>query len=435
MKIGSAPALPHRLHRSLASFRARGATLVEALVAFVVLLLTVVAVVRVHGQFRLGSDIARQRSEAVRLAQQDVESLRAYSVIAASSGARSYAEIASASSTIDGAHGYATNTAYRLERDIRIEPAGDAKSASVAIEWTDRAGAEQRIVLASIVAAQDPVYAAALGVVPAAAIRGTYARSAFVPTMAKNLGGGRSAFKPIEGGAFAIVVDNASGLVVARCASISETLATRDLTSSDLAGCDNSAGMLVSGTVRFTLAAPPDPGDAHDSPPIVDVVLATTGGVYPHAPACSGETLKTVSYVSAGITRVESVPIAATPALLGLATWSDTGDRYVAYHCVVYPLASGRWSGRTSLVATGWSIGTGAADRRVCRYAADTDGSGAVDANTEHPANYVDVTAPLANQNFLVIAGTQACPVAHPVHIVGASDDVFADLSTVQHQP
>ena len=107
MKTGCAPALPHRLDRNLAPFGQRGATLVEALVAFVVLLLTVVAVVRVHGQFRLGSDIARQRSEAVRLGQQDLESLRAYSVIAASSGARSYAEIASASSTIDGAHGYA----------------------------------------------------------------------------------------------------------------------------------------------------------------------------------------------------------------------------------------------------------------------------------------------------------------------------------------
>ena len=435
MKTASAHDSPPRSFRNVAGVGQRGATLVEALVAFVVLLLTVVAVVRVNGQFRLGADISRQRSEAVRLGQQELESLRGYSVIAAASGARSYAEIASASSTIDAAHGYATNTAYRLERDVRIEPAGDAKSASVAIEWTDRAGAAQRVVLASIVAAQDPVYAAALGVVPAAAIRGAYARSSFVPTMAKNLGGGRSAFKPIAGGAVALVVDNATGLVVARCASVATTLSTRDLTSSDLAGCDGSAGMLVSGTVRFTLAAPPDPADARDAPLIVDVVLATTGGVYPHPPACAGEALKTVTYLSAGGTRVESVPIAATPALLGLASWSDTGDRHLAYHCVVYPATNGRWSGRTSLVATGWSIGTGAADRRVCRYAADTDGSGAVDSNPEHPANYVDVTGPLANQNFLVVAGTQACPVARAMHIAGAADDVFADLSTAQHQP
>ena len=399
------------------------------------LLLTVVAVVRVHGQFRLGSDIARQRSEAVRLGQQDLESMRAYSVIAASAGARSYAEIASASTTIDGASGYITNTAYRLAREIRVEPAGDAKSASVAIEWTDRSGATQRVVLDSIVAAQDPVYAAALGVVPAAAVRGAYARSAFIPTMAKNLGGGRSAFKPVAGGAVAIVLDNATGGVVARCASVATTLATRDLTSGDLAGCDGSAGMLVSGIVRFSLAAPPDPADARDVPPIVAVAVTTSGGVYPQAPACSSEALKTVSYVAAGITQVEAVPIAATPATLGLATWSDTGDRHVAYHCVVYPSASGRWSGRTSLAATGWTIGTGAADRRVCRYSADSDGSGAVDSNLEHPANYVGVSGPLANQNFLVVAGTQPCPVGSPVRIEGTAGDVFADLSTVQHQP
>lgn len=432
---GCAPSSSPSDRRGVASIGQRGATLVEALVAFVVLLLTVVAVVRVHGQFRLGSDIARQRSEAVRLGQEDLEGLRAFSVIAASAGARSWAEIASASTTIDGAAGYVTNTAYRLAREIRVEPAGAAKDASVTIEWTDRAGAAQRVVLDSIVAAQDPVYAGALGAVPATVVRGAYGRSAFVPPMAKNLGGGRSAFKPLAAGSVAIVVDNATGAVVARCASVSTALATRDLTSGDLAGCDSGAGMLLSGIVRFSLAAPPDPADARDVPPIVDIALATSGGVYPQPPTCASEASKTVTYVSAGIARTEAVPIAATPSTLGLATWTDTGDRHVAYHCIVYPLASGRWSGRATLVATGWSIGTGAADRRVCRYAADTDGSGAVDTNVEHPATYVGVTGPLANQNFLVVAGAQACPVAGPVRIEGTAGDVFADLSTVQHQP
>ena len=47
--------------------RARGATLLEALVAFLVLSLGMLTMARVQSSLRLNSDIARQRTEAVRL--------------------------------------------------------------------------------------------------------------------------------------------------------------------------------------------------------------------------------------------------------------------------------------------------------------------------------------------------------------------------------
>ena len=68
-------------------------------------------------------------------------------------------------------------------------------------------------------------------------------------------------------------------------------------------------------------------------------------------------------------------------------------------------------------------------DRKVCRYSADQDGSGAVDSNAEHPNEYKDVDRSLMQQNFLIVRGDQSCPVATK------GDTVFADLSTVQHQP
>jgi Tfp pilus assembly protein PilV len=420
------------MHRS----RQRGITLVEGLVAFLVLALGVVTIGRVQAQLRLGSDVARQRSEAVRLGQEDLESLRAFAAVAASAGVRAHADIASAATTIDSASGYATNTQYRLTRDVVADPATGEKSTTVEVAWSDRTGADQRIVLGSIIAAADPAYAAALARTPSGSpIKAARGRSWRIPLIAKDLGNGRSAMKPVAGGAIAYVFDNASGAIVDRCTGVGAALMTADLAASDLLGCDTRAGQLVSGTVRFSAATPPDPASANDVPLALSMTLALTGGTYPFAPVCSSEAQQTVSFTRAGSVHRESVPLSATPASLGLASWTTTGERFVAWSCIVYPLASGLWSGRADVVPSGWSIGTSSSARRVCRYSVDADGSGAVDANVEHPASYAAVRGGLADQNFLVVAGTQACPVAPAVQIAGLATDVHANLSTLQHQP
>jgi hypothetical protein len=139
--------------------------------------------------------------------------------------------------------------------------------------------------------------------------------------------------------------------------------------------------------------------------------------------------MKTVRHAAGGSLHVDAVPIDALPASLGLSSWSDTGDRFISYRCIVAPRADGRWSGRSTLAPLGWTIGTGSADRRVCRYASDRDSSGAIDANIEHPAAYAGVAAALQAQNFLVVRGDQSCPAAPDTSLLAAS------LGTVQHQP
>lgn len=416
--------------------RQRGTTLLEALVGFLVLSLGILTVGRLQNHLRVGSDIARQRSEAVRLGQEDIETLRSFSVLAASAGARSYAEIASAAAILDADHGYATNTSYRLTRTVQPSATTAAKDASVNVGWTDRSGEDQQIVLNSIIAGQDPAYSAALSITPAGTpVKGAFGRSAWIPVMARDLGNGKSAMKPIGAGSIAFLFDNASGLVTGLCSGIDPATATRDLTSAALVACDTNSGYLLGGTVRFSLAGPPDAARAVDVPLALAVTLALSGGTYSRSPSCASEALKTVTYTSAGVTRVEGVALAATPGSVGVATWTDSGERYVAYQCVVYPLANGRWSGRTTLTPIGWTLGNSAADLRVCRFSTDADGSGAVDTNIEHPADYSAVSGSLANQNFLVIRGTETCPAGSPVRVAGTAGDVYVDLATVQHQP
>ena len=425
-----APLAPHARRRQ------RGTTLLEALVAFLVLSLGMLTVARVQTQLRLNSDVARQRSEAVRLAQEDLESLRAFAVLATSSGARSYEGIASRSRTVDSDTGYPTDTSYLVTRAIDATATPDAKDASVTVSWTDRSGGAQQVALSSIIAGNDPAYGGALGLERGdASVQGPFGRSVAIPLAAKDLGDGRSAFKPANDGPVAWLLDNRSGAVTGRCTGIAAATQTRDLTPADLAHCDANVGRLLGGIVRYSSASPPDAAAGNDLPLAATVALALSGGSYANAPDCATEAMKTVSYSVAGSLRLEAVPISTTPASRGLAGWAETGDRYLAYHCVVYPLVSGLWSGRVTLQPVGWSIGSGAADRRVCRYSSDLDASGAIDANIEHPDRYVGVDGTLANQNFLVIQGTETCPTGHAIQVAGNGSDVDVDLGTAQHQP
>lgn len=71
---------------------------------------------------------------------------------------------------------------------------------------------------------------------------------------------------------------------------------------------------------------------------------------------------------------------------------------------------------------------------RVCRYSSDTDGSGSIDRNEEHPATYTNVKTPLNHQYFLVVRGEQNCPASTLVNV--ANNGLAAlDWGTVQHQP
>ena len=372
----------------------RGIGLIEALVAFLILSLGMLAMTRLQSDLRAHAELARQRTEAVRIAQQEIETLRAYSVLTASAGARAFEQITSASAVVDSI----VPTRYELARQVSRSVDGQAANVAVTVRWNGRRSEPQLLTLSSVVARSAPALAAAQLTAPGGVpVVGAFGRSARIPLAAKDLGDGRSAFKPTNTGSVAIVQDNRSGEVVARCTTAA-ALTTALLTLADLTNCDTTVGLLLSGTVRF----------AQGSALPFDVMLALTNGNYPQAPRCT-----------------------SAPA--------DAGGPSAVYHCVVYPSVSGadvgRWSGRAAIVPIGWQIGVGAGDWRVCRYSSDLDGSGAIDRNIEHPAAYAGVDTALAQQNFLVMAGADNCPGAPAVRIEGDGADVYAELGTIQHQP
>ncbi len=386
--------------------RQRGLGLLEALIAVLVLCAGLLAALRLEPELRRQTELARQRSEALRLAQQDIEQQRGFAVLATTAGVPAFADIVPARREIDLA---AANTVYTLERAVESASTPGARAITVTVSWTDRIGAAQQVRLASLIAGIDPALAGSLGLVQRGiAVRGAFGRAAAIPLAAHDLGDGRSAYQPVEGGPGAIVFDNRSGAVVASC-SVAADRSTPNLNPSDLSACTSLHGMLLSGEIRFSAASPPNP--AAPDVPLPLAVALDLDGTPPIAPWCLTEARKTVATQRGGSQRIDAVPLDATPASLGLATWTPTGERYVAYHCVIVPPAGiTRWSGRTTLLPSGWAIGNGPADWRVCRHAVDLDGSGAVDANAEHPAIHQNVTGPLKHQNFLVVRGSETCP-------------------------
>ena len=357
----------------------RGVTLIEALIAFLVLSFGVLGMAKMQSALRLNADLARQRSEALRLAQQEMESLRALP------------DVTPKSFTVapDGVR--AGNTRYRVARNVSAD--SGIQTAEVLVTWTDRAAADQHLALRSIIATASPALSAALVIRrDTHPLHAALGRSVAIPVFARELGHGTSAFKPNESGTLAFVMDDATGLVVARCDGVSSSVHSMDLSPDTLGDCTSVKGFLLSGTVRFSFSSPPDNERPKDVSLPLDIQLSLSEPSTPERPLCA----------------------------------TEQREREVAYHCVVFTLP---WSGRSEIIPKGWSLGPAAVDRKVCRYSADQDGSGAVDSNIEHPGNYKNVTQALMQQNFLIVRGDQDCPRA----MKRGTD--FADLSTVQHQP
>lgn len=362
--------------------RQRGITLVESLVGLLVLSLGLVGAMRLQSWLRVNSDIARQRTEAVRLAQQDMEQLRAFADLPAFAG-------------MAGEHAQARgdNTAFTLTRSVSTAPDAALKNTRLLVSWADRSGHAHTVQLQSSMAGVSPRYSAALALAPQDR---TLAPRRQLPTAARLLGDGRSVHKPSSRSTVAWIIDNATGLATAQC-TVAAGLSARDITEADLDACSPAAGALLSGHVRFSLGRTPDAARPNDTPLALSVDLALDG---------------------AGAARCET----------DAAPRSRGPERHLAYTCFVPTQIGSGWSGRLLITPEGWSLGDTASTFKVCRYSADHDGSGRIDRNTEHPERYHDVRGPLVQQNYLVIRGNAACPGPVTPHNE-------ASLATVQHQP
>ncbi|HRH89749.1 MAG TPA: hypothetical protein PLO41_23115 [Rubrivivax sp.] len=417
----------------------RGVSLIEAIVAMAVMAFGMVAIVGLQGTLRQNSDIAKQRSEAVRLAQAAIEDWRRFAQMGlATPPDMGYTNIQTTAAEVispdsDNRH----NTTFTRTRTVTDVPGG--KSIAVTVTWPDRTRPDQNlsVTLSSIIARVDPALSGILSMNPGGgATLPPLGRHHGIPQGALPAEGNKSVFKPPgSDGTMAWVFDNVTGVIVGVCNS----LTAGQNPPSDVSSCLDytKPGVLLSGFVRFA-TGPNQPTATDAEHPTgtalnFDVTLALTSTGHPIPPVC---------YANA--------PTSASTTLIS-----------VPYHCVIFFNAGPtlRWSGMSALAArpflfdlptdyVPWALADNAADARasrfrVCRYTPATSDAQQI-PNALHPRNYsnVGVNEPLTNQNFLVIragddpgdgTGTAfTCPTDVPADPASGN---FVNSNTLPHQP
>lgn len=356
--------------------RHAGMSLIEALVALAMMAFGTVSVLGLQSSLRLQADLARQHSEALRIGQAEIESLRGLDTLAAFDALSSEAPTAVAEPV--------GSTTYLVTRTIAPAPAGRNhitagraleqaryKSITMTVAWTDRSGQAQSVALHSAVHGALPVLAGSLAVPgERAPLHQPGGRHRSIPPLAIDQGDGTSLLMP-PGASVRWTFDNTTGHITRLCDT-----------------CEPVNARLLSGYVRFALDA--------SAPGAVDAERPSSAAF------------------AVSVRVLQSAP-AGVPAP---TCHSHTEPAYVMYHCAVQTLEDGLWSGRSTLegAALVWSNGAEPDRHRVCRYTA-LMGEPPVPStrNLDHPDTYTDVSNALRDQNFLVIrAGDGSDPFACP---------------------
>jgi Tfp pilus assembly protein PilV len=472
-----------------------GASLVEALIAMAVMAFGMLSVVGVQHTLRFNADLSKQRNEATRLAEREIESIRA----TASSGDAAFDGIGTGkvSTTYPG-----DNTTFTLAKTVAKADDKRSLTAHVTVSWLDRSGEDRQVTMHDMVARVDPLLSGLVRAErPLTPIGRSRSRHPTIPTRAHDLKDGTSIFKPVESNSTAAWVFNNSTGAITHVCTVAASSKSASLTSID--GCTPITAQLLAGEIRFNLRGATKELDSgtesamkpvafgkvawvirHSTKSVVRVcpILETTPTasltstlmsdpgcipVLPEIPIAPFNTADSPLDASdsedpqwlaipANVDKDTSVPFSGkslkcysnAEAASTAPTIATTVQKIIEYFCIVETdNATSGWSGRTVVVpvpfsdgGATWSEGTTAGKYRVCRY---TTASSGYTTNANHPNVYgreaasCGLTCPkvignLAHQNFLIIHGEKTCPTD------ASTDPAGGDLinsNTLQHQP
>lgn len=395
----------------------RGVSVIEALVAFLVMAFGMLALAGMQITLRGGSDIAKQRSEAVRLAQEKMERLRDFEQLATATGRDAYNDVVTeAQSNVTG---FSSNATFQIATSVATRTDPDRKDLTVTVNWSDRSGSLQSVSLDSVIAGINPAMSGRLSINPEnySPTRLPRDRALNIPYPAVDQGNGTSRITT-PGGTVALYFNNSDGDVVRRC----------NIVASVETGCTSTEGYIISGYIHFGRTS----GNQNQ---------INSGVVSPDGSARKVSLI--FGTLSSDATSYECFNDSSTQAVGWVGTQS-----YLGYLCVIYgdndTSTPFTFDGSLRLATDGtWAVGTTATagdwESKVCRYSFDYDvdntGTRQANENNEHPDPYVDVDGNLLNQNFYVIPVGTNCPSDNNYPSPFTNPPRFANYNTIQLQP
>lgn len=388
----------------------RGISLIEAVVALAVMAFGMMGVAGLQASLRQNADLARQRSEAVRIAQADIEKARGFTVVQSINGKISYDDLTIGIVTSAVAGYESSSTTYTRKTTITGEASQNIKHIASEVSWTDRSNSSQSVKLISSVHRISPEIAAALSVSgsgnPGQLPGGRHSsvpRDAILDPNSPNL----SNFTPPGGNGFVWVFNNTTGYITSICSNNT---------------CITTNSRLLSGHISFATGNPQPTPKIAESPTLPDVGRPAASPAF-----------------AVDVNISETFPVTAT-----VDCFESLSTYFVSYFCAI-PVDNGqsnKWSGQSNLVFA--SISTQASDVdlthfKVCRYT-PFEGSPAsppTGPNEVHPQVYSQVTESLINQNFLIIsAGDGSIAYNCPIDFVPSSPAKnLINTATWLHQP
>ena len=363
---------------------ANGFTLLEALVAMLIISFGMLGVVKLQSVISHNADVAKQRSEAVRLAQEKMECLRSFSQIASAAATTSncngelkvlaWNDLATTADPGNPLTSAYSNGRYTRNWTVAGANTDPLRALSVTVQWTDRAEQPQAVTLNSLLAKSDPAQQGMLGFpLPANTnLKRPKDRNLNIPVPASALGDGKSAYQVSP--TLAVVFSNDSGYVIQKCSSV----VTPANYANNTAGCTNYSAYIVAGYV------------SGESDSALDLVTGINTGSVSGANTASGP--------------ISCAYGAATDQSTGVVI---TGFKY--YLCVIPVVEGAGWAGTIRLSGL-WPVASNNSSRWLaCRFQYATGPT--LNENQRNVQPYVNVKESLDNQNYYIASNNSGtCP-------------------------
>jgi len=392
-----------------------GFTLIEALITLLVIGFGMLSIAGMQLSLSRNGDLAKQRTEATRLAQERIETLRAFTGIAAGNpnwnalagGVEQIAPTAYLEGVSNG-----TNVAYTRTLTLGGGIADPLRAASVTVGWTDRTGELQSVTLSTVLSKTNPVDSGFLTFPQPqnTNLKRPKNRSLNIPVPSIDLGRGKSALSLSPN--LTIVFSDITGSVVQKCSGIVNAISYASGTGDGNAvGCTGLSAVILAGFVSGAINT--------------TVVAVNFTNQVPNDIAVMPSGVNT-----SGISGWDTSGGKTISCIYRVASDQETGAEIPSSHyylCVipVTPTGTGSaWSGRVRLGGVTTSSNT-----KVCRFQYFANSSTSDNLRNVQP--YSNVSESLDNQNYHIEnSNGEDCPILDTETLIARGSLV----RTVLHQ-